>query len=120
MPLRERAALGVLAREPDRDAVDEQRGERERLGLAPVDPAFVERGPAPLELARELRVDGEALRYAQELVGEAAQAFGGDGGLGSAPTANGITPSCSFFLASPNDAFRRSCASRSSASTSAT
>ena len=35
--MRERAALGVLAGQPDRDALDEQRRERERLGLAPVD-----------------------------------------------------------------------------------
>ena len=37
--VRERAALGVLAREADRDPVLEQRRERERLRLAPVDPA---------------------------------------------------------------------------------
>ena len=48
--VRERAALGVLAGEPDRDALDEQAGERERLGLAPVDAALLERRRAPLEL----------------------------------------------------------------------
>ena len=36
----ERAALGVLAGEADRDAVLEQRGVGERLALAPVDPAL--------------------------------------------------------------------------------
>ena len=49
--VRERPALGVLAGEPDRDPLDEERGERERLGLAPVDPALLERLAAPLELA---------------------------------------------------------------------
>ena len=43
VPVRERAALGVLAGEPDRDPLDEERGERERLGLSPVDPALLER-----------------------------------------------------------------------------
>ena len=37
VPVRERAALRVLAGDADRDAVGEQRRERERLGLAPVD-----------------------------------------------------------------------------------
>ena len=37
--LAERAALGVLAGEPDRDPLGQQRGERERLGVRPVDPA---------------------------------------------------------------------------------
>src|SRR5439155_25318085 len=73
MALRERAALGVLAGEADRDAVDEQRGEGERLGLAPVDPALGERGTAPLELAVELRVDREAVRHAKELLVQRAE-----------------------------------------------
>ena len=41
--LRERAALRVLPGEPDRDAVDEQRREGERLRVAPVDAALVDR-----------------------------------------------------------------------------
>ena len=36
--LGEGAALGVLAGQPDRDPVGQQRGERERLGVGPVDP----------------------------------------------------------------------------------
>ena len=40
--VRERAALGVLAGEPDRDPVDEERRERERLRLAPVDAALLD------------------------------------------------------------------------------
>ena len=39
----ERAALGVLPGEPDGDPLPQQRGEGERLGVAPVDPALVER-----------------------------------------------------------------------------
>ena len=42
--LRERPALHVLAGEPHRNAVDEQRCIRERLGVAPVDTALVHRG----------------------------------------------------------------------------
>ena len=37
--LAEGAALGVLAGEPDRDSLGQQRGERERLGVRPLDPA---------------------------------------------------------------------------------
>ena len=39
----EGAALGVLAGEADVDALGQQRGEGERLGLAEVDPALLER-----------------------------------------------------------------------------
>ena len=49
--MRERAALGVLTGQSDRDALDEQAGKRERLGLAPVDPAFVERDRPALRAA---------------------------------------------------------------------
>ena len=58
----------VLAGEPDRDAVDEQRRVGERLGVPPVDAALVDRGAAALELARELRVDGEVVGRAQQLL----------------------------------------------------
>ena len=50
--------------------VDEQRRERERLGLAPVDAALVERVAPPLELLHELRVRREALGDAQQLLVE--------------------------------------------------
>ena len=63
--MRERAALGVLAGQADRDPLDEQAGEGELLGLAPVDAALVERVAPALELLRELRVDGEALGHAR-------------------------------------------------------
>src|SRR5688572_33253534 len=78
--MRERAALGVLPRQPYGDAFDEQGGEGERLGVAPVDAALVERSRAALELSRELRMDGEALLHPHELAVESAQAVGFDGG----------------------------------------
>ena len=56
VPVREGPALGVLAGEPDRDALGEQARERERLGLAPVDPALAERLAPALELPQQLRV----------------------------------------------------------------
>ena len=68
----ERSALGVLAREADRDAFDEQARECERLRLAPVDSARVERSHAPLEHLHELRIHGEPVGYANELLLELA------------------------------------------------
>ena len=76
--VRERAALGVLAGEPDRDPVDEQRRHRERFRLAPVDAALVERVAAPLELLHQLRVRLEAFRDAQQLLVQRAQPVGRD------------------------------------------
>ena len=67
-------------------ALGEQRGERERLGVRPVDAAVGARlggqrlAPA-LELFDELGVHGEALGHAQQLLAELAQARGGHGGL---------------------------------------
>src|SRR5215204_6479257 len=77
----EGAPLGVLAREPDRDPLDEQAGERERLRMAPVDAARVERLGSPLEHLDELRVDGEALGHVDELRRELSQTFGRDARL---------------------------------------
>ena len=59
MAVRKRSALGVLAGEPDRDALDEQGREGQRFGLAPVDPALLERCASALELALQLRMDRE-------------------------------------------------------------
>src|SRR5205823_14163020 len=50
----------------------------ERLGLTPVDPAFLERLTAPFELAHELWMRREAFRNPQELFVEGAQSPGGD------------------------------------------
>ncbi len=43
LPMREGPALDVLAGEPNPDAFDEQRRERQRFRVAPVDPAVLER-----------------------------------------------------------------------------
>ncbi len=66
--VREGPALRVLTGEPDRDPLLEQRGECERLGLAPVDPALGDRLAAPLELLGELRIHLEAFGNEQQLV----------------------------------------------------
>ena len=51
VPLAEGAPLGVLAGEPDRNAFGQERGERQRLGVRPVDAALgPQRGAPPLEL----------------------------------------------------------------------
>src|SRR5262245_51291238 len=81
MPVRERAALGVLPGEADRDPLDEQASERERFRLSPVDAALVEGFDSPLEHLHELRIDRESFRDADELVLELAEAFGGDARL---------------------------------------
>jgi hypothetical protein len=78
MPVRERAPLGVLSGEADRDALDEQAREGERLRLAPIDASLVERFHSPFEHLHELRIDREAIRDADELVLELAQPLGGD------------------------------------------
>ena len=80
--LAERAALGVLAGEPNRHAVDQQRAEGERLGLGPVD-AFAagERLAAALELALQLGVELESLGDGEELLVDVAQALGRHGGV---------------------------------------
>ncbi len=79
--LGERPALGVLAGQADRGALGQQRGEGERLGVGPVDPAVgAQRAAALLEDADELGVDGEALGDGEQLLVEPAQALGRDGG----------------------------------------
>ena len=80
--LGERAALDVLAGQADRRALGQQRRERQRLGVRPVDPAVgAERLAAALELLDELGMDREALGDAQQLVVEDPQPLGADGGL---------------------------------------
>ena len=51
VPLRERPPLRVLAAQPNGDPVDEQRGIRERLRLAPVDAALLDRQHAAARAA---------------------------------------------------------------------
>ena len=79
--LAEGAALGVLAGEADRRALDEQRREGERLGVRPVDAALGADGLAPaLELAQQLGMDREALGHREQLLVELAQQLDGHGG----------------------------------------
>src|SRR6266849_8219099 len=76
----EGAAFCVLTGQPDRDSLDEQRAERERLGLAPVDPTFLDGGEPALELPHQLRMDGEVLGDAEQVFVQLPQPFGRDGG----------------------------------------
>ena len=81
MPLREGAALAVLAGQPDRHRLGDQARKRQRLGVAPVDPAFVDRCDAPLELLEQLRMDVEPVRGLDQLRVELAQPLGGHVGV---------------------------------------
>ncbi len=78
MTVRERPALRVLPGQADGDSLDEQAGEGEVLGLSPVDRSLVQRGNAPLELARELGMDGEVGADADQLLVERVELVGGD------------------------------------------
>ncbi len=62
----ERAALGVLAGEADRDPFLQERRERKRLGVSPVDTSLGERLAAPFELAGELRVHVEVVGHREQ------------------------------------------------------
>ena len=80
--LAERAALGVLPGEPDRHAFGEQRGERQRLGVRPVDAALgPQRRAPPLELLAELGVHREALGPAEQLLVERDEELGRERGV---------------------------------------
>ena len=67
MPVRERAALAVLAGEPDGNAFGQQAREGESFRVPPVDP-LVQRGAAPFQLAPELVERGEVRRPAVDCV----------------------------------------------------
>src|SRR5258707_746809 len=70
--------------DPNRRALGQQRGERQRLRVGPVDRGLgsVGQGLAPaVELFDELWMDREAVREREQLVAELAQRLGGDGGL---------------------------------------
>src|SRR5262249_6818415 len=77
--VREGAALGVLAGEPDRDPVFEERCERERLGMAPVDPALTQALVAAFQLTQQLWMDLESLGHLQKLLAELEKPLGGHG-----------------------------------------
>ena len=81
MAVGEGAALGVLAGEADVDAVGEQRGEGERLGVAELDPAARQRLDPPGERLAQLAVDREALRRLDQRLVQLAQPLGRDRSL---------------------------------------
>ena len=88
--MRERPALGVLTGEPDRHTVRDEARERERLRLTPVDSAFEpERLATALELAEQLRMNGEVVRDDEELARSAAENILGHGGVRHAPVLTG-------------------------------
>ena len=64
VPVRERSPLRVLAGQANRDPLDDQRSEGERLGLSPVDSSVLERVPATSQLRAELRMHRESLGHA--------------------------------------------------------
>src|SRR6267378_3694978 len=85
MPLAERAALGVLARQADRRPLDQQRCEGERFGMRPFDAAppavgSFERVATPLQLLLKLGMDREAVRYREQLAVQLGQHIHGDRG----------------------------------------
>ena len=81
MAVGEGAALGVLAGEADVDALGQQRGEGERLGVAELDPALLQRLDPLAERFAQLAVDREALRHLEQRLVQLAQLLGRDRGL---------------------------------------
>src|SRR5439155_2082022 len=77
--LAERAALRVLTCQPDRRPLDDERSERQRLGVRPFDPALGERATPALQLAQQFGVDAEAPRHGEQLFIEAREDLAGDG-----------------------------------------
>src|SRR5205085_937569 len=73
MAMRECAALRVLPRQSDRDPLENERAERERLRMTPVDPALVECDEPAFELPLQLGMYGETVWHAQQLPGERAE-----------------------------------------------
>ena len=78
--LAEGAAAGVLPAHADRDALEQERADGERLGAAPVDgPSLAHHLRARLHEARDPRVRREALGQAREGGGDLVQHLGRDG-----------------------------------------
>ena len=71
--VRERAPDRVLAGQADVGALRQQRGQRQRLGVAELDPALLQGLPAALERLAELAVDLEAVRDPEQLLVQRAQ-----------------------------------------------
>ena len=78
--LTEGAALGVLAGQPQRDPLGQQRREGQRLGVGPVDAGVLgtERLATLGELAGQLAVDVEALGNGEQLLVEDLELVGID------------------------------------------
>ena len=81
LAMRERAALGVLAGEAHADAVGEQRREGERLGVAPIDAAAVDRVAPARQRALNRRVELERRRPLEQLLVERDELLGAHGRL---------------------------------------
>src|SRR5256885_11398005 len=79
--LAERAALRVLAREPDRRSLGEERREGQGLRVGPLDLTVGEGGPAPLQLLLQLGNDREAVGHEQQLLVQRREQGGGHGGV---------------------------------------
>ena len=83
MSLTEGAALRVLPGQADRRSLDQQRGERQRLRVRPLDALFGhEHVPTPLELLLQLGMHREAVRHREQLLVEPLERLGVDGGGG--------------------------------------
>ncbi len=79
MALTERAALGVLARQPDTATFKQQAAEAERLAGGPVDAlAGVDGLGLGLELADDLWVEVEVVRHVRQGGADLLQRLGGD------------------------------------------
>jgi len=75
VPLAEGSSAAVLAAEPDRSAIQDQRAERERLGQGPVDAVLVKLLPPALELPGQLGVGLEIVRRVVQAVHHGQQGF---------------------------------------------
>ena len=118
--MRERASLGVLAGEPDRNALGEQARERQRLALAPVDPTRAKRLAPPLELLESFGVRLEALGQREQLLVQRLEPLRRDGGQDGAARVGRDLASPASRAARRSRRFRRSCAARSSFCVSST
>ena len=85
MALREGAALAVLAGEPHRTSLEQERAEGERLAGRPVDAlAALDRLAAVVEEALDRPVDVEAFRHRRDLAADLRQRLDRDAGIAAA------------------------------------
>ena len=85
MALRERAASGILARKPNRRAVQQQRAEGERLAGRPVDVfAAFDHLALGIQLPGDLLVDVEVLGEPRESHADFAQPLQRNAGIAAA------------------------------------